>query len=254
MREICRQDRILDEDRAREIIDKGQYGILSMVNVDGGGYGIPMSYAVDKSGDIYFHCAMQGHKIDNISADHRVTFTVVGKTEVLPDKFTTRHESVVLFGVIQENLSNEERIMALRLIVHKYDGYDNVMVGCTVENQAMADYRLPIFKALPIKHKAIIVAPILEHVDLEQYLDSTIPEASLSGESGAEARVCHYDWILSLRAQCIEKDVPFRFHQTGAKLLKDDRLYRIRREHQIVQANKASINYRIGSDHKPISK
>ena len=36
------------------------------------------------------------------------------------------------------------------------DGYDNVLIGCTVENQQMADFRLPIFKSLPIKHKSII--------------------------------------------------------------------------------------------------
>lgn len=131
------------------------------------------------------------------------------------------------------------------------DGYDNVIVGCTVENQAMADYRLPIFKALPIKHKAIIVAPILERVELAPYLDSTIEEVSLSGESGVEARVCHYDWVLDLRAECIAADVPFRFHQTGTKLLKDGKLYRIRRQFQIAQANKAAINYRIGRDSKP---
>ena len=28
------------------------------------------------------------------------------------------------------------------------DGYDNVLIGCTVENQQMADFRLPIFKSL----------------------------------------------------------------------------------------------------------
>lgn len=132
------------------------------------------------------------------------------------------------------------------------DGYDNVMVGCTVENQAMVDYRLPIFKQLPIKHRAIIVAPILERVDLRQYLDSTIEEVSVSGESGVQARVCDYDWILDIRRQCIEKNVPFRFHQTGAKLLKEGRLYRIRRPFQIAQATKANINYRIGADHKPV--
>lgn len=133
-------------------------------------------------------------------------------------------------------------------------GYDNVIVGCTVENQTMADYRLPIFKQLSIKHKAIIVAPLLEQVDLTVYLDSTIEEVSVSGESGAEARICDYRWILTLRRQCIEKNIPFRFHQTGAKLLKDGRLYRIRRKFQISQAYKANINYRIGEDRKPVKE
>lgn len=116
----------------------------------------------------------------------------------------------------------------------------------------MANLRLPVFMALPVKHRAIIVAPLLERVDLMPWLDNTIEEVSVSGESGAEARVCDYEWILDLRRQCLEKDVPFRFHQTGAKLLKDGRLYRIRRPFQISQAVKARINYRIGDDHKPI--
>ena len=130
--------------------------------------------------------------------------------------------------------------------------YDNVIVGCTVENQATTDYRLPIFKQLPIKHKYIIVAPLLEKISLVGYLDSSIQEVAVSGESGAEARVCDYKWVLDLRRQCIEKDVPFLFHQTGAKLLKNGKLYRIMRKFQISQAHKANINYRIGEDWKPI--
>ena len=36
------------------------------------------------------------------------------------------------------------------------DGWDNVIVGCTVENQKRADERLRIFSSLPIRHKNII--------------------------------------------------------------------------------------------------
>lgn len=126
------------------------------------------------------------------------------------------------------------------------DGYDNVQVGCTVENQKMADYRLPIFKSLPIKHKSIIVAPLIGAVDLSAYLDRSIEEVSVGGESGQNARPCDYAWILAIREQCIKADVPFHFHQTGAQLIKDGRTYRIPRCHQHSQARKANINYRIG--------
>lgn len=126
------------------------------------------------------------------------------------------------------------------------DGYDNVIVGCTVENQQMADYRLPIFRKAPIKHKSIIVAPMLSAVDLREYLDESIEEVAVSGESGVEARPCDYDWILSVRRQCVERDIPFRFHQTGARLVKDGRMYRIPRKFQLSQAHKANIDYRIG--------
>lgn len=125
------------------------------------------------------------------------------------------------------------------------DGYQNVVVGCTVENQSMADYRLPIFNTLPIKHKAIIIAPILEAINLKPYLNSTIEEVSVSGESGSFARVCDFEWIKDIRNQCIENNVPFRFHQTGAKLLKDGKLYRIKRKYQIRQAFKAGIDYKV---------
>ena len=127
-------------------------------------------------------------------------------------------------------------------------GYDNVIIGCTVENQDRADYRLPIFNELPIKHKVIIIAPMLEKMDISAYLNDKIEEVSTGGESGAEARVLDYDWVLEIRRQCIEKNIPFCFHQTGAKLLKDGKIYRIRRRYQISQARKANINYKLKRD------
>lgn len=131
------------------------------------------------------------------------------------------------------------------------DGYENVIVGCTVENQAMAECRLPIFKELPIRHKSIIVAPMLERMDISRWLDGTIEEVSVSGESGVGARPCDFDWILNLRSQCVAKEVPFRFHQTGAYFIKDGRTYRIHRRHQLSQAHKANIDYGIKEYYVP---
>lgn len=125
------------------------------------------------------------------------------------------------------------------------EGFDNVIIGCTVENWAMADYRLPIFKSLPIKHKSIIVAPMLEHMDISAYIDEEIEEVSVSGESGADARVCNFEWVLDIRRQCIEKNVPFRFHQTGAHFIKDGKMYHIKRKYQLSQAAKAGINFMV---------
>ena len=128
------------------------------------------------------------------------------------------------------------------------DGYENVIIGCTVENQEMANYRLPIFEKLPIRHKTIIVAPILEKVNILPYLNANIEEVAVSGESGRDARICDYKWILDIRKQCIEKDIPFCFHQTGANFMKDGKIYKIRRQNQISQAYKANINYKLRRD------
>ena len=96
------------------------------------------------------------------------------------------------------------------------DGYENVTIACTAENQAAADKRLPHFASLPIKSKAIIVEPILEGMDISPCL-SGIGHVIAGGESGDEARICDFRWIAALRKQCEAANVPFRFKQTGAR-------------------------------------
>lgn len=128
------------------------------------------------------------------------------------------------------------------------DGYENVIIGCTTENQDRADYRLPIFKSIPIKHRLIIVAPILEAVDLSAHLDSSIDEVSVGGESGYYARTCDYRWVLNLREQCVSAGVTFCFHQTGANFVKDGVRYHIKRALQMSQARKANIDYKFNRE------
>lgn len=122
-------------------------------------------------------------------------------------------------------------------------GYEHVAVGCTVENQAKADERLPVFLDLPIRHRLIIVAPMLEGIDLRSYLNPALVESvSVGGESGKYARPLNYDWVLDMHAQCMERGVPFNFHQTGSYLIKDGRVYHIPRQLQHSQAKKAALN------------
>ena len=123
------------------------------------------------------------------------------------------------------------------------DGYDHVAIACTIENQDRLNYRLPLFKALPIRHRLLFCSPLLGPLDFAGYLDDDIEEVSVGGESGTEARICDYDWVLDIRRQCVAKGVPFNFHQTGARLRKDGHIYRIRREFQHSQARRAGIDY-----------
>ena len=122
------------------------------------------------------------------------------------------------------------------------DGYDNVIVSCTIENQKQADYRLPIFNSLPIKHKLLSVQPLLENINIEKYLDD-IELVVLGGESDSNGRVLDYDWVLNVREQCIRKNISFEFRQLGTNFLKDGRLYKIRTFDLSKQAKLANINY-----------
>lgn len=126
------------------------------------------------------------------------------------------------------------------------EGFDNVYICCTCENQEMADKRLPQFLELPIKHKSIICEPMLEMVDLQPYFKKYgdfIEQVTCGGESGANARIFSYEWALALREQCMEHGINFRFKQTGSAFEKDGRLYLIKRREQVVQASKAGIDF-----------
>lgn len=126
------------------------------------------------------------------------------------------------------------------------NGYDNVVVCCTIENQKNADDKLSIFQDLPIKHKCITAQPLLERIDIEKYLD-TIELVVVGGESDINARPLHYDWVLDIREQCIRKNVNFEFRQCGTYTVKDGKKYKIQTRDLTKQAKLANINFKYDS-------
>lgn len=118
IREIRRKDRELKNEEAIEILDQNTYGVLSTVGENGYPYGVPVNY-IYINGSVYFHCAVEGHKLHNIKNNDKVSFCVVGQTQILPDKFSTKYESVIVFGKAIE-VSDDEKNMALLEILKKY--------------------------------------------------------------------------------------------------------------------------------------
>ena len=117
-RNVRRKDRELSFELATKLLAEGEYGVLSTMGMDGQAYGIPLNY-VYKNNCLYFHCALEGHKLDNIRANNKVSFCVVGRARVLPDKFTTAYESAVAFGTASE-VQGEERQSVLLSLIEKY--------------------------------------------------------------------------------------------------------------------------------------
>lgn len=121
------------------------------------------------------------------------------------------------------------------------DGYDNVTIGCTCENQKAADYRLPIFLEAPIKHRIIICSPLLGSIDLSGFLHG-IEHVTVGGEQGRDARECNFDWVLSIREQCRTSGVSFSFKCTGRRFIKDNKLSLIDPKKQHSMARELGIN------------
>ena len=122
------------------------------------------------------------------------------------------------------------------------DGYDNVLLNVTTENQKMADERIPFLLDIPLKFRGVVVAPILEAVNLRSYLATgLITAVSVGGESYSQARQTNFDDILFVRQQCLDYRVNFSFHQTGSNFVKDGVRYRLAHHQEYEQAAKAGL-------------
>jgi len=116
--ELRRKDRKLNTEQAYDILLKGDYGTLSTISINGYPYGVPLDYVYINDA-IYFHSAIVGHKLENILRNNKVTFSVVENYEHLPEKFSTRYKSVIVFGEAQE-VEGEEKYQALLALIKKY--------------------------------------------------------------------------------------------------------------------------------------
>lgn len=101
----------------------------------------------------------------------------------------------------------------------------NVWVGVSVENQAMAELRIPLLQQTPAAIRWLSMEPLLGPVDLEQFripalvdgvMASPVDWIVVGGESGPRARPMNPTWVRSLRDQCAKLGVPFMFKQWGA--------------------------------------
>ena len=116
--------------------------------------------------------------------------------------------------------------------------YPNLDIYCTMENQKRFDERAPIYLNLDLNNRGVMIEPMLERIDISKYLDK-IDLISVGGESGKNARTIDFDWVKEIRKICLENNINFYFHQTGANILVDGKLYHIPRNKQHSQAKKA---------------
>lgn len=118
MRTMTNKEKQMTHEEALKILDNSEVGLLSTVDKEGQPYGTPLNY-VFINNSIYFHCALNGHKLDNISENNRICFTVIGKSQVVAKNFTAHYESVIVFGkavLVDET----EKVQVLQEVVRKY--------------------------------------------------------------------------------------------------------------------------------------
>jgi len=120
------------------------------------------------------------------------------------------------------------------------NGWSNVWLGVTAENQEMANKRIPILLSIPAAIRFVSIEPMLGPVDLTFNLQFEHPDNEgygveiikgldwviVGGESGSHARPMHPDWIRQIRDQCQASGTPFFFKQWGAWITSYDSGFR----------------------------
>lgn len=135
MRDLCRVDRKLSEEDAKEVLRKASFGTLAAINEDGWPYAAPMAFALE--GDtLYFHSAKRGQKLENITRDGRASFTAVLYAHNVPERFEVIYASAIAQGTVRILTGESERMAAMRAICEKYSAdhvdtpaYERTMKG-----------------------------------------------------------------------------------------------------------------------------
>jgi nitroimidazol reductase NimA-like FMN-containing flavoprotein (pyridoxamine 5'-phosphate oxidase superfamily) len=117
-REMRRKKQVLSKEECELVLERGTSGVLAVLGEGGYPYAVPLSY-VYTDGKIVFHCAKQGHKLDAIAKNDKVSFCVVDLDDIQPERYTTYFRSVIAFGRARV-LEEEEKRVAIEALAAKY--------------------------------------------------------------------------------------------------------------------------------------
>lgn len=118
-REMRRFKQQLSKEECDDVLYRNTSGVLAVLGDEDYPYSVPLSY-VYKGDKIYFHSAKTGHKLDAIEKNSKVSFCIIDKDTVVPEKYTTYFRSVIVFGKARI-LSNPLDILeVLEVLAEKY--------------------------------------------------------------------------------------------------------------------------------------
>ena len=119
MYEMRRKRQQITREAGEEVLRRATSGVLAVVDADGAPYAVPLSF-VYTDGKLFFHCAPVGHKIDAIRVNNRISFCVIDRDEVMPESFTTKYRSVIVFGRARILTDETEKRKAIEALAVKY--------------------------------------------------------------------------------------------------------------------------------------
>lgn len=120
MRRIKQQ---LDHEQCIAILKKSTSGTLAVLGDNDYPYAVPLSYVYHDDA-IYFHSALEGHKIDAIRRHSKASFCVIDKDDVHGEEYTTYFSSVIAFGHISIIETLDDKLATAKALGRKYNPGD----------------------------------------------------------------------------------------------------------------------------------
>ena len=146
-RPMRRNRQQLTQDECIDILQQATSGVLAVIGDGGYPYTVPLSH-VYADGCLFFHSAIQGHKVDAIRNDSRCSFCVIAQDDVHPETFTTHFKSVVAFGRIHVIEDDAERLAALRSLGLRHAPHDHAGLQREIDK----DFDRVLLLRLDIEH------------------------------------------------------------------------------------------------------
>ena len=119
-RAMRRKRQQLSEEESVAILKKATAGTLALLGDNDYPYAVPLSY-VYQEGRVYFHSALDGHKVDAIRKCDKASFCVIEQDDVQPEKYTTFFRSVIAFGRIHIIEDEHEKLETARMLGNRYN-------------------------------------------------------------------------------------------------------------------------------------
>ena len=118
-REMRRKKQLLSAEESISILNRMTSGVLAVIGDDNYPYAVPLSYVYNNN-KIYFHSAINGHKIDAIVQNNKVSFCVIEQDKIVPEEYTTYFRSVIVFGKACILNNDDSKLEALEKLAEKY--------------------------------------------------------------------------------------------------------------------------------------
>lgn len=113
--------RKMSEEEAYEILKRGKYGVLSVADHQATPYGVPLNYFyVKEDHALYFHGLVKGRKTDYLRENNKAAFVVVDMEKVMPERFVTHYDSVMVEGEITFIETEEEKREKMIQLCNKF--------------------------------------------------------------------------------------------------------------------------------------